>query len=163
MKNTVRSIAIILALAASFVFAQQMAPPHGDPATHMQHHLAMLTKHLDLTAAQQQQATTIFTNAASAQTTLHASLKTAHDGLNSAIKNNDTAGIDQAAATIGNLTAQMISNHARSQAAFFQILTPDQQTKMTQFESQHQHFGGPEGMGGFHGHPGPRSGKPSAE
>jgi Spy/CpxP family protein refolding chaperone len=157
MKKTVASIAIILAFAVSFAVAQ-MGPPHGDPAAHMQHHLAMLTKHLDLSAAQQQQATTIFTNAAASQTTIHNSLKTAHDGLSSAIKTNDTAAIDQAAATIGNLTAQMISNHAKAQAAFFQILTPDQQAKMTQFESRHEHFGGPEGMGR-----GAHLGKPPAE
>jgi Spy/CpxP family protein refolding chaperone len=78
--------------------------------------------------------------------------------LSSAIKTNDTAAIDQAAATIGNLTAQMISNHAKAQAAFFQILTPDQQAKMTQFESRHEHFGGPEGMGR-----GAHPGKPPAE
>jgi Spy/CpxP family protein refolding chaperone len=157
MKKTVASIAIILAFAVSFAVAQ-MGPPHGDPAAHMQHHLAMLTKHLDLSAAQQQQATTIFTNAAASQTTIHNSLKTAHDGLSSAIKTNDTAAIDQAAATIGNLTAQMISNHAKAQAAFFQILTPDQQTKMSQMENQHPHFGGPEGMGR-----GAHPGKPPAE
>jgi Spy/CpxP family protein refolding chaperone len=162
MKKTIASIAIILALAASFAFAQ-MGPPHGDPAAHMQHHLAMLTKHLDLTAAQQQQATTIFNNAAAAQTTIHTSLKTAHDGLDFAIKANDTGAIDQAATTIGNLTAQMISTHAKARAAFFQILTPDQQAKMTQFESQHQHFGGPDGPRGFHERSGAHSGKPTAE
>ncbi|HXB20501.1 MAG TPA: Spy/CpxP family protein refolding chaperone [Candidatus Solibacter sp.] len=150
MKNAVQSSIIILALAASAAFAQ-MGPAPGDPAEHAKHHLAMLTKQLDLTPAQQQQATTIFTNAAGSQTTIHNNLKTAHDGLNAAIKTNDTAAIDQAATNIGNLTAQMISAHAKARAAFFQILTPDQQTKLTQFESQHEHFG-PGGMRGFHGH-----------
>jgi Spy/CpxP family protein refolding chaperone len=163
MKNAVKSLAIILALAASSAFAQQMAPPSGDPAAHMQHHFAMLTKHLDLTAAQQQQATTIFNNMVATQTNIHNSLKTAHDGLNSAIKSNDTAAIDQAATTIGNLTAQMISNHAKAKAAFFQILTPDQQAKMTQMESEHGNFDGPEGPHGHHGPPGAHSGKPQSE
>lgn len=163
MKNAVKSIAIIFAITASLALAQQMAPPSGDPATHMQHHLAMLTKHLDLTAAQQQQATTIFNNASTAQTNIHNSMKTAHESLASAIKSNDTGAIEQAANTIGNLTAQMIANHAKAQAAFFQILTPDQQAKMTELESRHGHMGGPEGFHGFHGPPGAHSGKPQAE
>jgi Spy/CpxP family protein refolding chaperone len=158
MKNAFRSSVIILAFAASYAFAQ-MGPPPGDPARHAQHHLAFLTKQLELTPAQQQQATAIFTNAAAAQTAIHNNLKTAHDGLNSAIKTNDAAAIDQAAATIGNLTAQMLSTHAKTQAAFFQILTPDQQAKMTQFESRHEHFG----PGGMHEHPGAHAAKPPAE
>lgn len=150
MKNAIQTSIIILALAASAAFAQ-MGPPPGDSAEHAKHHLAMLTKHLDLTPAQQQQATTLFTNAAGSQTTVHNNMKTAHESLNAAIKANDTAAIDQAAANIGNLTAQMISAHAKARAAFFQILTPDQQAKLTQFESQHEHFG-PGGRHGSHGH-----------
>ena len=163
MKNTVKSIAIILALVASSAFAQQIAPPSGGPDRHAQHHLAMPTKHLDLTAAQQQQATTIFSNAAAAQTNIHNNMKTAHESLATAIKSNDTGAIEQAANTIGSLTAQMVSSHAKAQAAFFQILTPDQQAKMTQMESQHQHMGGPEGFHEFHGPPGAHSGKPERE
>jgi Spy/CpxP family protein refolding chaperone len=163
MKNVVKSIAIILALVASSALAQQMAPPSGDPAMHMQHHFAMLTKHLELTAAQQQQATTLFNNVMATQTTIHNNMKTAHDSLAAAIKSNDTGAIEQAANTIGNLTAQMTSNHAKAMAAFLQILTPEQQAKMTEFESQHGHFDGPEGFHGPHGHPGAHSGKPQPE
>jgi Spy/CpxP family protein refolding chaperone len=101
---------------------------------------------LSLTPAQQQQATTIFTNAMSGGQSFHADMKTAHQNLEAAIKNNDPNGITQAANTIGNLTAQMIAAHAKAQAAFYQILTPDQQSKLSQLESEghdRMFFGGP--------------------
>jgi len=160
MKNTIKSVAlaIILALAASSALAQQTAPPPGD---HMQHHFAMMTKHLDLTAAQQQQATTLFNNMVSNQTNIQNNMKAAHDSLAAAIKANDAGAIDQAAATIGNLTSQQVSNHAKAMAAFFQILTPEQQAKFTEMQKEHGHFG-PEGHG-FHGPPGAHSGKPQSE
>ena len=161
MKNTVKSIALMLALAASTAFAQQAAPPSEGPAQHMQHHFEMMAKHLELTTAQQQQAQPIFNNMMATQTNLQNSLKTAHDNLASAIKANDTGAIDQASNTIGNLTAQMTASHAKAQAQFFQILTPEQQTKLQQMMSEHGHFGGPEGPG--HGPMGAHPRKPQSE
>ena len=76
-----------------------------------------MTTMLSLTPAQQQQATTIFTNEADNRKALHDQMKSAHDALKTAIQKNDTAGIDQSAATIGNLTSQMISSHAKAEAA----------------------------------------------
>ena len=161
MKNTFKSvaIAIILALAVSSALAQQTAPPPGD---HLQHHFAMMTKHLELTEAQQQQATTLFNNMVTAQKTIQNNMKAAHESLAAAIKANNAGAIDQAAATIGNLTTQQISNHAKAMAAFFQILTPEQQAKFTEMQNEHGGFGGPEGHG-FHGPPGAHSGKPQSE
>ena len=115
----------------------------------------MLTTLLSLTPAQQQQATTIFTNSAGADSTARASLKTAHQTLNTAVKNNDASGIEQAAATIGNVTAQTAANDAKAQAAFNQILTPDQQAKYAQWESTAH---GGMATSGFHG----RRGAPPA-
>lgn len=164
MKNTVKSIAFILALAAlaaSTAFAQQTAPPSDGPAQHMQRHFEMMAKHLELTTTQQQQAQPIFNNMMATQTNLQNSLKTAHDNLAAAIKANDAGAIEQASNTIGNLTAQMTANHAKAQAAFFQILTPEQQTKLQQMMSEHGHFGGPEGHP--HGPMGAHPGKPQSE
>jgi Spy/CpxP family protein refolding chaperone len=78
------------------------------------------------------------------------SLKTAHQSLTDAVKSNNSAGIDQASSTIGSLTAQMTAADSKAEAAFYQILTPDQQTKYT--ESQGRGFGGfgrGPGPGGF--------------
>jgi Spy/CpxP family protein refolding chaperone len=139
------SLLLTFGLAASLVFAQKPEGPR-DPAAHIQRHIQHLTTVLSLTPAQQQQATTIFTNAMSGGQSFHADMKTAHQNLEAAIKNNDPNGITQAANTIGNLTAQMIAAHAKAQAAFYQILTPDQQSKLSQLESEghdRMFFGGP--------------------
>src|SRR6185437_5999172 len=96
----------------------------------------------------------------------HDQIRAAHDSLKAAIQKNDAAGIEQAANTIGNLTTQMISSHAKAQAAFYQTLTPDQQTKMNEMESRHHGMGmgrrrfghGPGGPGGASGPGGPPPG-----
>ncbi|HXZ79738.1 MAG TPA: Spy/CpxP family protein refolding chaperone [Terriglobales bacterium] len=153
MKKTISVLLFTCLLTASLLFAQNPTPP--DPATRVQHHVSFLTTALSLTPAQQSQATTIFTSDANNQSALHDSLKTAHQNLDTAIKNNDSAGIEQASTTIGNLTAQLTSAHAKAQAAFYQVLNTDQQTKLSQMHSQHHFgFGGPPHFGGG---PGPAS------
>ena len=137
---------LIIGLAASSVLLAQKSGGPPDPATHIQRHVQRLTTLLSLTPAQQQQATTIFTNTVNGEASLHNDMKTAHENLQTAIQNNDQNGIAAAATTIGNLTSQMIAAHAKAQAAFYQILTPDQQTKFSQLESEgpeFRHFGGP--------------------
>ena len=143
-------LASVLASMALWAQSPQGGPP--DPAMHVQHQVEHLTKALGLTAAQQQSATTIFTNAANSSKSIHDSLRDAHQKLETAIHNNDTAGIDSLSTTIGNLTAQMIATEAKAHAAFFQTLTPDQQAKAQQM---HHGMGGPMGgpMGMRHGPP----------
>jgi Spy/CpxP family protein refolding chaperone len=143
MRTTLLKVTAFLALASVFAMAQQGNPP--DPAKMAQHHIDFLTKQLSLTAQQQQQATTIFSGVANNAKTTHEQMRTAHDSLKAAIQKNDAAGIEQAANTIGNLTTQMTVAHAKAQAAFYQTLTPEQQTKMNDLESRH-------GMGRGHGH-----------
>src|ERR1700693_4044619 len=82
----------VLGLAA---FAQM--PKHHDPAARIQHHVDFLTKKLSLTPAQQQQATTIFTNQATAGKAMRDQMKTAHESLKAAVQKNDSAAIDQVA------------------------------------------------------------------
>jgi Spy/CpxP family protein refolding chaperone len=65
------------------------------------------------------------------------------------VQANDNATIEQTATTIGNLTAQTTANQAKAEAAFYQILTPAQQSKLTQYESQSH--GRMMGSGGFGG------------
>jgi Spy/CpxP family protein refolding chaperone len=143
MRTTLLKVTVFLALAGVFAMAQQGNPP--DPAKMAQHHIDFLTKQLSLTAQQQQQAATIFSGVANNAKTTHDQMRTAHDSLKAAIQKNDTAGIEQAANTLGALTTQMTVAHAKAQAAFYQTLTPEQQTKMNDLESHH-------GMGRGHGH-----------
>ena len=152
-KKSLILVLLTLGLAASLVMAQGPGPGGPpDPATRIQRHVQHLTKALSLTPEQQQQATTIFTNAANGGSGIHDSMKTAHQNLETAIKNNDQNGITQAATTIGNLTAQIVAAQAKAHAAFYQILTPDQQSKLSQFEG--------EGHGHGFGFDGPRHFRP---
>ena len=135
MKETLTRLLPAFALATALAFGQNSA---GVPnaANRVQHRVGVLTTLLNLTAAQQQQAATIFTNAATANASVRASMKSARQSLTAAVRNNDSATIEQVSATIGNLTAQTTSNQAKADAAFYQILAPDQQAKLAQFESQ---------------------------
>jgi Spy/CpxP family protein refolding chaperone len=155
MRTTLLKVIAFLALTSVFVSAQHRTPP--DPAEMAQHHINFLTKQLSLSPQQQQQATTIFSEVSNNAKATHDQMRTAHDSLKAAIQKNDTAGIQQAANTIGNLTAQMTVAHAKAQAAFYQTLTPEQQTKMNDLES---HRG--MGMRGHGGHGGPGGPPPGA-
>lgn len=148
MKKAMLTI-LVAFWALSLLAAQEppSPPSRPDPATRAQHRVQFLTRQLDLTAGQQQQATTLFTNAATSQSALREQLKSARQGLARAVKNNDSGAIDQAAATIGNLTAQLTSAQAKAKMAFNQLLTPEQQNKLGQMESQRPHHRGPGGPG----------------
>jgi Spy/CpxP family protein refolding chaperone len=149
MRNTLLKVTAFLALTGIVVMAQHGNPP--DPGKMAQHRIDFLTKQLSLTPQQQQQAASIFSDAGNNAKATHDQMRTAHDGLKAAIQKNDSAGIEQAANTIGNLTTQMITAHAKTQAAFYQILTPEQQAKMNEMESHHRRgmgwrrHGGPDG------------------
>ncbi len=138
-----------LALTSLLSYALPQNLP--DPAERIQHRISFLTKHLSLTAAQQQQATTIFTDATVAEKSVFDQMRTAHDSLKAAVEKNDTATIDQLAGAIGNLTAQLTAAHAKADAAFYQVLTPDQRSKFTESEGH----GPGMGMGMGHGRGGP--------
>ncbi len=150
-KLTIAFTTAILAIGALALMAQEPSGP-PDPATMAQHRVQFLTNQLSLTAQQQQQALTIYTSAATYQSSMHDSMKAAHDSLRTAVKNNDANGITQASNTIGNLTAQATVAQAKADAALYAILTPDQQTKMAQMESR--------GPGMRHGPPGSPFGHP---
>ena len=150
MKKTFTTLFLSSTFATALLFAQRPGNP-PDPATMVQRRVDFLTNQLALTDSQKQQATTIFTNAATAEASVHTNLKTAHDSLTAAISKNDIASIDQVSTTIGNLTAQQTSIDAKANAAFYQILTPEQQAKFAQAGERRGPFGpgpGPAGFGG---------------
>ncbi len=156
MRTTLLKALVFLAMTSVFVAAQHGQPP--DQAQMVQHHVDHLTKMLSLTPQQQQQATTLLTQVMNNQKTTHEQMSAAHENLQAAIKNNDTAGIEQASNTIGTLTSQQIAAHAKAMATFFQTLNPDQQSKFTEMvkHGMGMGMGGP-GMHGpaMHEHGGP--------
>jgi Spy/CpxP family protein refolding chaperone len=135
-ESAITTLLLALVCASSLLSAQtQFTPP--SPATIAQHHVSFLTTVLSLNSAQQQQATTIFTGAATTAASLHSQMKTARQSLATAVTNNDTASISQLSSTIGGLVTQLVSAKATANAAFYQILTPSQQSTLTQLESLH--------------------------
>jgi Spy/CpxP family protein refolding chaperone len=157
MKKTGMILALALVMAAPAVFAQTAdtttAPTGGaGRGTHMiQHRLNYMTTVLSLTPAQQTQVKAVLTAAAANKSASHGSMKTAHETLKTAIHSNDAASMEQATNTIGTMMAQEMLAHAKTEAAIYQLLTPEQQTKMTQLESMGHRgghgFGGPGGSG----------------
>jgi Spy/CpxP family protein refolding chaperone len=152
--NLRKLLVLTLALAVAIPALAQSQPKPPNPADIAKHQVKTLTTLLSLTSAQQQQALTIYTNSATAQQTVIETDKTTHDSLHAAIKNNDSAAIDQLASTLAQSNAQLTSIRAKADAAFYQILTAEQQTKYSELESQH--IGPPDAPGagpgamGFH-------------
>ena len=135
MKKTIATFLLASAFATSLLFAQGPGNP-PDPAAMIQRRIDRLTTLLGLTGDQPTQAKTIFTNAFTAGRTVGSDLRTARQSLRTAVQNNDTNAINQLSTTIGNLTAQMTSNEALAEAAFYHILTTDQQAKLAALRSQ---------------------------
>jgi Spy/CpxP family protein refolding chaperone len=122
----------LLALAAQMAFTQNTPPTPPSPAEMAQQHIQHLATMLSLTPAQQQQAQSIMTTLLTSEQAGHDQMRQTHEALLAAVKANNAAGIQQAANTVGSLTAQGIADHAKAAAAFYQILTPDQQTKFNE-------------------------------
>ena len=149
MKKIITKLLLSSVFASAVVFAQPGGPgTPPSPADFVQRRVDHLTAALGLSAAQQQQAATIFTNAVTASAATRDSMTAANQALAAAVKNNDTTGIDLASTTIGNLTTQSTALNAKAEAAFYKILTADQQTKYSALR-------GPGGPGGFGGRGGP--------
>ena len=143
MKRPFLTAFILLTLAVPFVFGQKSHTP-PTPAQQVANRVARLTALLTLTTAQQGEATTIFTTEQTAIASVSASMKTARTTLQADVEANNTAGISAQAGTIGSLTTQEVEATATANAAFYAILTPDQQTKYKTFEGP-----GGNGRGGF--------------
>lgn len=119
--------------------------------------VARLTTLLTLTAAQQTQATSIFTTEENALAAVRTSLNTARTSLTTAIQKNDAASITTLSTQIGTLTAQQVRADATADAAFYALLTTDQQARYNELKLPG--LGGPGGPGG---HGGPGGGGPGA-
>jgi len=143
MKKAIMALLLAGICSAPVVLAQ--GPDAGGNG--VQRRVAFLTDRLSLTFAQQSQITTILNNSDADGSTLRASMKTAHDSLNTAVQANDTATMEQAASTIGNLTAQSTLARAKTDAAIYKLLTPDQRAKYAQMQAD-MGRGGPRGRGG---------------
>jgi Spy/CpxP family protein refolding chaperone len=120
----------------------------GTPAQTAARMVTRLTTLLDLTAAQQTAATTIFTTEFTALQPIQSNLQSARKTLTADIQANNTSGISTGAQTIGNLTQQSVETTATADAAFYALLTGAQQTKFNAMKLQGlDGLGGPRGAG----------------
>jgi Spy/CpxP family protein refolding chaperone len=142
-----RRILAVSALAAFFGVlgnAQTSAPTPPTAAQMVANQVARLTKLLDLNTTQQASATAIFTTEQTALAALRTSMQTARTALKTAITANDTATIGTDSTQIGSLTGEEVLAQSTASAAFYAILTADQQTKYETLGP----LGGPGGFGG---------------
>ncbi len=122
-------------LAAGLVFGQPgtgwRAGQGGnfDPAQMVRMRVDRMAQRLNLTDAQKTQALKIFTDAETATQPIFTSIQQNHASLRDAVKKNDLATIDQVALTLGGLDGQITAIQAKADAAFYAILTPDQQSR----------------------------------
>jgi Spy/CpxP family protein refolding chaperone len=135
-----------VALLTGALLCGQTAPTPPSTAQMAEWRVNHLASVLSLTAAQQTQAKTIFSNESTSNANLRTSLDAAHKALESAVETNDTASIAAQSAQIGTLTAQETQARATAEAAFYAILNADQQTKYKEMLSH-----GPGGRGPGHG------------
>ena len=132
----------LVAVLGLVSMAQAQTPPTHTPAAMAQHQVQRYTTLLTLTPTQVEQATTYFTAEATAHQNARASEHTAHQALEAAVKANDAAVIQSTAATLGQMSGEMMAAHALAQAQFYAILNADQKTKFDQLEQEHM-MGGP--------------------
>ncbi|HMD50860.1 MAG TPA: Spy/CpxP family protein refolding chaperone [Bryobacteraceae bacterium] len=153
MKKQILAATALLACTSVIATAQTTTPPAPpSPAQVVSHKVARLSTLLDLTSAQQTSATTIFTTEETALATVRTGMHTARTALQTDIKGDNTADIAVQAAAIGTLTTQEVQAQGTADAAFYAILTADQQSKYETLGPR-----GPGGPGGFGG-PGPHGG-----
>jgi Spy/CpxP family protein refolding chaperone len=156
MKTIALAVLLAGALAIPAVNAQRGNPP--DLATMVQHRVAHLTALLDLLPPQQEQATMIFTNAATTNKGIEANLRTARKQLHTDIQATapgatvNTAQLTTDANAVATLEGQLQANDAIAEAQLLSILTAAQQMKLSALG---EGFGGhgPGGPGGFGGRP----------
>jgi Spy/CpxP family protein refolding chaperone len=150
MKKRILAATAFLACTSVIATAQTSTPrTPPTPAQIVSHMVARLTTLLDLTSAQQTSATTIFTTEETALGTIRSSMHTARTALQTDIKSDNAADIAVQSAAIGTLTSQEVQAQSTADAAFYAILTSDQQSKYQTLGPRDP--GGPGGFGG----PGP--------
>lgn len=140
MKRHLVTITMLGAMAAAMAIAQTAPAAQAPIRAHLRR---QLIQSLDLTAAQKQQAKTIFQNTRQQAQPVADQLKQDRQSLKAAIQAGDTAQIQQLSTAMGTLHGQVLGIRSAGMAQFYALLTPDQKTKAAQFEQKaHEVLGG---------------------
>jgi Spy/CpxP family protein refolding chaperone len=157
MTNRIFNALAVAALSTSFLVAQTTTTGRTPPtvAERVAHRVARLTALLTLTTTQQAQATTLFTTEETALDAIRTDMQTLRTSLQTAVKANNSSAIVTVATQIGADTTKQVEAQATADAAFYALLTTDQQTKFNELNTSGfggRGFGGPGGPGGPGGH-----------
>jgi Spy/CpxP family protein refolding chaperone len=134
MKWHLLQFAAVTALSAGMVLAQAPATgtrpaPQKAPFTHPVFGHEQMMQALNLTAAQKQQAHTIFSDAKQKAEPIREEMRQNRQALSAAVKANNTSQIEQLSSHQGELHGKALAIRSEAMAKFYAILTPDQRTK----------------------------------
>jgi len=137
MKHPFLNLAGVALLAAGMALGQGPAqkPPRMGPHAGQARQGTMvdrLATELNLTADQKQKAETIFGAAREQAAPIRSQIREKRMALETAMKSNSEADIDQISTAMCPLMAQATAIRTKAFAKFYQILTPDQKAKMDQ-------------------------------
>ena len=146
--STILSLFAIGGLIASTAMAQTPAPAQPGPSTaqstQMKSHrramggpqLGRLTRQLNLTVDQQNQARSIFQAARAQAKSAAPQVRAERQQMSDAIKSGNEAQIDRLTQQNAQLNSINRANHAKAMAKFYAILTPDQKTKFDTLQAR---------------------------
>ena len=143
IKVVIAALVLTLLVAVGVSQTVKRAHMHGMHGDGMfsEHALGFLTRYLNLNEAQQAQAKEIFAKEKPTLDSLSQQMKQGHDALmqletSGAFDENKVRGV---ASQQTQTMTDLIVEKARIHSQLFQILTPEQKTKMTQLMSKHEH------------------------
>ena len=140
MKNTWLRFAAVAAIAGGMLLsAQEVGSQPEQPAVQPQrrhHGGARIPQYLNLTPAQEAQATAEFQAARQSAQPIRAQLKQVRLAMSQAVRANDTAKIDQLSTQEANLKGQILALRHQAFARLYTTLTPEQKAKADQLPAQ---------------------------
>jgi protein CpxP len=156
----IAGLAVLIVAAAIFALAQEHRGEkmRGGPAEMLEH----ISRELNMTDAQKEQAKAILESNRAASEARHAKLEEIHKQIEAATANGqfDEATVRPLANQQAQLMADEMVDHMQMHSKLYSLLTPEQKTKADAMMKEH---GGPEGHGGpggpgHHGPPPPPPG-----
>lgn len=135
MKRYLVTLTVLGTMSATMALAQTTPAAQAPARANLRRQMIQA---LDLTAAQKQQARTIFQNTRQQAQPLAQQLRQDRQSLKAAVQAGDTAQIRQLSMAMGTLHGQVLSLRSAGMAQFYALLTPDQKTKAAQFEQKNE-------------------------
>jgi Spy/CpxP family protein refolding chaperone len=138
IKILIAALVLILLVAVGVSQTVKRAHMHGG-GMFSEHAIEFLTDYLDLNEAQQAQAKDILAKEKPTLDSLSQQMKQGHDALRQLETSGtfDEAKVRAAASQQAQTMSDLIVEKARIHSQLFQILTPEQKTKMTKLMDKH--------------------------